>query len=145
MTVTGIVRPRPLHPPLTHFPHFPQVNETAVIRLDYGDPTLGTCKETVEGGNHFRYWIQSGSSANRYYVLSFASFDKTHLLESGAVFMAVSYELPEQRESCIPSSPPRVHLSYADESRSRYHFQRVRALPFQRSHSLVMLNPKSIF
>ncbi|KAI0276793.1 hypothetical protein BGY98DRAFT_983817 [Russula aff. rugulosa BPL654] len=55
------------------------LNETAVIRYDYGDPTLGTCKETVEGGNHFRYWTQSGSSAN-----------------SGAVFMAVSYELPEQ-------------------------------------------------
>ncbi|KAF8466555.1 hypothetical protein DFH94DRAFT_780526 [Russula ochroleuca] len=55
------------------------LNETAVIRYDYGDPTLGTCKETVEGGNHFRYWIQSGSSA-----------------DSGAVFLAVSYELPEQ-------------------------------------------------
>jgi hypothetical protein len=53
----------PLH---THLPLF-QVNETAVIRYDYGDPTLGTCKETVEGGNHFRYWTQSGSSANRYY------------------------------------------------------------------------------
>ncbi|KAI9509458.1 hypothetical protein F5148DRAFT_754507 [Russula earlei] len=55
------------------------LNETAVMRYDYGDPTLGTCKETVEGGNHFRYWIQSGSSAN-----------------SGAVFIASSYELPTQ-------------------------------------------------
>ncbi|KAN0135338.1 hypothetical protein V8E53_006903 [Lactarius tabidus] len=54
------------------------LNETAVIRLDYGDPTLGTCKETVEGGNHFRYWTQTGGDA-----------------DSGAVFMAVSYELPE--------------------------------------------------
>jgi hypothetical protein len=44
--------------------------------------------------------------------------------------MAVSYELPEQRESCISSSPPRVHLTYTDESQSRYHFQRVRALLF---------------
>jgi len=55
------------------------LNETAVIRYDYGDPTLGTCKETVEGGNHFRYWVQSGSSA-----------------DSGAIFLAASYELPEQ-------------------------------------------------
>jgi hypothetical protein len=42
-----------------------EVNETAVIRLDYGNPTLGTCEETVEGGNHFRYWTQTGSEADR--------------------------------------------------------------------------------
>lgn len=42
------------------------VNETAVIRWDYGDPSLGTCKETIEGGNHFRYWVQNGPSADRY-------------------------------------------------------------------------------
>jgi len=53
------------------------LNETAVIRYDYGDPSLGTCKETVDGGNHFRYWVQNGSKAN-----------------SGAIFMAVSYEMP---------------------------------------------------
>ncbi|THV02350.1 hypothetical protein K435DRAFT_653408 [Dendrothele bispora CBS 962.96] len=54
------------------------VNETAVIRYNYGDPTLGTCTESQQGGNHFRYWIQNGSSA-----------------DSGAVFMAVSYEKSE--------------------------------------------------
>jgi hypothetical protein len=76
------------------------------MRLDYGDPTLGTCKETVEGGNHFRYWVQSGGSADRYYLClsSSASLENAHLfffffLESGAVFMAISYELPEQCES----------------------------------------------
>jgi len=53
------------------------LNETAVIRWDYGDPSLGTCKETIEGGNHFRYWVQDGSAGN-----------------SGAIFMAVSYEEP---------------------------------------------------
>lgn len=52
-------------------------NETAVIRWNYGDPQLGTCRESIEGGNHFRYWTQNGKSAN-----------------SGAVFMAVSYEKP---------------------------------------------------
>ncbi|TFK24950.1 hypothetical protein FA15DRAFT_640390 [Coprinopsis marcescibilis] len=50
-------------------------NEVAVLRWNYGDAELGTCKETVEGGNHFRYWIQNGQQGN-----------------SGAVFMAVSYE-----------------------------------------------------
>ncbi|KAI0284127.1 hypothetical protein BC826DRAFT_1099416 [Russula brevipes] len=54
-------------------------NETAVMRYNYNDPTLGTCKETIEGGNHFRYWTQTGDSAN-----------------SGAIFLAASYELPEQ-------------------------------------------------
>ncbi|KAF8507377.1 hypothetical protein BU17DRAFT_57478 [Hysterangium stoloniferum] len=41
-------------------------NETAVIRYNYGDPALGSCKETVQGGNHFRYWVQNGSDANRF-------------------------------------------------------------------------------
>jgi len=53
------------------------LNETAVIRWNYGDPQLGSCKETVEGGGHFRFWVQDGPDAN-----------------SGAVFMAVSYEKP---------------------------------------------------
>jgi len=52
-------------------------NETAVIRWNYGDPQLGSCKETIQGGNHFRYWVQNGPNAN-----------------SGAIFMAVSYEKP---------------------------------------------------
>ncbi|KAG6846818.1 hypothetical protein H0H93_011614, partial [Arthromyces matolae] len=53
------------------------LNESAVIRWDYGDPQLGTCKETIQGGNHFRYWVQDGSEGN-----------------SGAIFMATSYEKP---------------------------------------------------
>ncbi|KII90695.1 hypothetical protein PLICRDRAFT_174075 [Plicaturopsis crispa FD-325 SS-3] len=62
-------------------------NETAVIRWDYGDPSVGTCKETIEGGNHFRYWVQNGKSA-----------------DSGAVFLAVSYEKPiAQQHDIIPN------------------------------------------
>ncbi|KAI0766455.1 hypothetical protein BD413DRAFT_615245 [Trametes elegans] len=56
-----------------------KVNETSELRWDYGDPQLGTCTETIKGGNHFRYWVQDGSEAN-----------------SGAIFMATSYELPIQ-------------------------------------------------
>lgn len=52
-------------------------NQTAVMRWNYGDPQLGTCTQTVIGGNHFRYWIQNGPEAN-----------------SGAVFLAASVELP---------------------------------------------------
>ncbi|KAJ3766713.1 hypothetical protein EV361DRAFT_865170 [Lentinula raphanica] len=53
------------------------LNETDEIRYDYNDAQLGTCTETIEGGGHFRYWIQNGAKAN-----------------SGAIFMASSYELP---------------------------------------------------
>ncbi|KDQ15017.1 hypothetical protein BOTBODRAFT_32018 [Botryobasidium botryosum FD-172 SS1] len=53
------------------------LNETAVLRYNYGDPYVGTCQETVEGGNHFRYWIQNGPDRN-----------------SGAIFMGVSIEKP---------------------------------------------------
>ncbi|KAG9096262.1 hypothetical protein FRC06_008861 [Ceratobasidium sp. 370] len=49
------------------------VNETAVMRYNYQDAYVGTCRETVEGGNHFRYWVQKST---------------------GAVFMAASVELP---------------------------------------------------
>ncbi|CAL1713028.1 unnamed protein product [Somion occarium] len=52
-------------------------NETAVIRWNYGDPQLGSCRETIEGGGHFRFWVQDGDDA-----------------DSGALFLAVSYELP---------------------------------------------------
>ncbi|KAF9048122.1 hypothetical protein BDZ89DRAFT_941444 [Hymenopellis radicata] len=53
------------------------LNETAVIRYNYGDASLGACTETIKGGNHFRYWVQNGASEN-----------------SGAIFMAFSYEMP---------------------------------------------------
>ncbi|KAJ6583879.1 hypothetical protein DFH09DRAFT_1143695 [Mycena vulgaris] len=53
------------------------LNETAVLRYNYHDAQLGTCQETIQGGNHFRYWTQNGRSAN-----------------SSAVFMATSYEMP---------------------------------------------------
>jgi len=54
------------------------VNQTAEIRWDYGNPEIGTCEETIEGGSHFRYWSQDGSKA-----------------DSNAVFMAASYEFNE--------------------------------------------------
>jgi hypothetical protein len=41
------------------------VNETAEMRWDYGDPQFGTCKESIQGGDHFRYWTQNGPDGNR--------------------------------------------------------------------------------
>lgn len=41
------------------------VNETYVIRWDYGNPQLGSCQETIDGGAHFRLWVQNGDEADR--------------------------------------------------------------------------------
>ncbi|KAF7315821.1 hypothetical protein MIND_00098200 [Mycena indigotica] len=40
------------------------VNETEVLREDFGVPgSIGTCLESLEGGNHFRVWQQAGTNA----------------------------------------------------------------------------------
>ncbi|ETS61430.1 hypothetical protein PaG_04462 [Moesziomyces aphidis] len=46
-----------------------------VLRWNYGDTTFGTCKESIEGDNHLRWFLQNGTEAF-----------------SGAVFLAVSME-----------------------------------------------------
>jgi len=51
------------------------VNQTMELRQDFGDPNLGTCLESLIGGNHFRVYRQNGPTAN-----------------SGALFLAVSKE-----------------------------------------------------
>ncbi|KAF8920019.1 hypothetical protein CPB85DRAFT_1373235 [Mucidula mucida] len=51
------------------------VNQTIELRQDFGDPDLGTCLESLIGGNLFRVFRQNGPSAN-----------------SGALFLAVSLE-----------------------------------------------------
>ncbi|KAI0063767.1 hypothetical protein BV25DRAFT_1801513 [Artomyces pyxidatus] len=51
------------------------VNQTIELRQDFGDASLGTCLESLIGGNHFRVFRQNGS-----------------LADSGALFLAVSKE-----------------------------------------------------
>ncbi|KII92326.1 hypothetical protein PLICRDRAFT_37089 [Plicaturopsis crispa FD-325 SS-3] len=51
------------------------VNQTIELRQDYGDADLGTCLESLIGGNHFRVYRQNGTSA-----------------DSGALFLATSKE-----------------------------------------------------
>ncbi|EPQ57666.1 hypothetical protein GLOTRDRAFT_99486 [Gloeophyllum trabeum ATCC 11539] len=53
------------------------VNQTIELRQDYDNAGVGTCLETLIGGNHFRVWKQNGS-----------------LADSGALFLAVSKEEP---------------------------------------------------
>lgn len=33
------------------------------MRYNFGDIYFGTCRETFEGGNHFRYWTQEKTGA----------------------------------------------------------------------------------
>ncbi|KAJ7627157.1 hypothetical protein FB45DRAFT_835441 [Roridomyces roridus] len=51
------------------------VNQTVEYRQDYGDEELGTCLESLIGGNHLRVFRQNGTEAN-----------------TGALFLAVSQE-----------------------------------------------------
>ncbi|KAF5364404.1 hypothetical protein D9757_011913 [Collybiopsis confluens] len=47
------------------------VNQTIELRQDYGNSEIGTCLETLIGGNHFRVFVQNGTAA-----------------QSGALFLA---------------------------------------------------------
>ncbi|RDB25383.1 hypothetical protein Hypma_008099 [Hypsizygus marmoreus] len=40
------------------------VNQTIELRQDFGDPDVGTCLESLVGGNHFRVYRQNGPTAN---------------------------------------------------------------------------------
>ncbi|KAJ7018693.1 hypothetical protein C8F04DRAFT_365859 [Mycena alexandri] len=51
------------------------VNQSVELRQDYGSAPLGTCWESIWGGNHLRVYRQDGNLAN-----------------SGALFLAVSKE-----------------------------------------------------
>lgn len=50
-------------------------NQTTLLRENFGDPAFGTCRETFDGGFHYRVWRQNGTEAN-----------------SGAWFLAASEE-----------------------------------------------------
>ncbi|KAK7057309.1 hypothetical protein R3P38DRAFT_3303864 [Favolaschia claudopus] len=51
------------------------LNQTVELRQDYGDSILGTCLESLIGGNHLRVYRQDGPTA-----------------DTGALFLAVSKE-----------------------------------------------------
>ncbi|PWN31459.1 uncharacterized protein FA14DRAFT_111935, partial [Meira miltonrushii] len=63
------------------------INQTNVLRFNYYGGDSGTCLESVKGGNHLRYWIQNGSSA-----------------DTKAVFIAASVEMPAQEGHNIVSN-----------------------------------------
>jgi len=63
------------------------VNQTIELRQDFGDSGLGTCLESLIGGNHFRVFRQNGLAAN-----------------TGALFLAVSQEDDvEESHNIVPN------------------------------------------
>ena len=40
------------------------MNQTVELRQDYGNSEVGTCLESLIGGNHFRLYFQNGPSAD---------------------------------------------------------------------------------
>ncbi|PWN49051.1 hypothetical protein IE53DRAFT_370086, partial [Violaceomyces palustris] len=60
------------------------VQQSGLMRYNFMQGDGGTCIESLQGGNHFRYWYQNGSAAN-----------------SGAVFLAVSYEMSASKGHMI--------------------------------------------
>ncbi|KAG0703230.1 hypothetical protein DFH29DRAFT_917759 [Suillus ampliporus] len=62
------------------------VNQTIELRQDYGDEGIGTCFESLIGGDHFRIFVQNGTAA-----------------DSGALFLAVSQEEPStENHNIVP-------------------------------------------
>jgi len=63
------------------------VNQTVELRADFGNDILGTCLESLIGGNHLRMFRQNGTQAN-----------------TGALFLAVSHEEDlEEGHTIIPN------------------------------------------
>ncbi|EPQ31952.1 uncharacterized protein PFL1_00151 [Pseudozyma flocculosa PF-1] len=60
------------------------LNQTNIMRYNFGQGDEGTCGQSFNGGNHFRYWIQNGSAAN-----------------SGAIFIAASVEASAKENHMI--------------------------------------------
>jgi len=62
------------------------VNQTMELRQDFGNAALGTCLESLIGGNHLRMFRQNGT-----------------LADSGALFLAVSKEEDlEEQHTIVP-------------------------------------------
>ncbi|KAG2145937.1 uncharacterized protein EDB93DRAFT_1251152 [Suillus bovinus] len=83
------------------------VNQTIELRQDYGNAGIGTCLESIIGGNHFRIFVQNGTAA-----------------DSGALFLAVSREEPvTENHDVVPDgyNIGRNQLVSAAVGETRYH------------------------
>ncbi|WWC61719.1 uncharacterized protein I303_104304 [Kwoniella dejecticola CBS 10117] len=63
------------------------VTEVEELRYNYGNPYIGTCQETFNGGLHLRYWIQN--TTNAYFMAVSVEMD----LNSGHDIVPNGYNL----------------------------------------------------
>ncbi|WVF71612.1 hypothetical protein IAT40_006420 [Kwoniella sp. CBS 6097] len=63
------------------------VTEVEELRYNYGNPYIGTCQETFNGGSHLRYWIQNNTGA--YFMAASVEMD----LNSGHDIVRNGYNL----------------------------------------------------
>ncbi|WVR07193.1 hypothetical protein IAU60_004234 [Kwoniella sp. DSM 27419] len=63
------------------------VTEVEELRYNYGNPYIGTCQETFDGGSHARYWIQNTTGA--YFLAASVEMD----LSSGHDIVPNGYNL----------------------------------------------------
>ncbi|WVQ99268.1 hypothetical protein IAU59_006400 [Kwoniella sp. CBS 9459] len=63
------------------------VTEVEELRYNYGNPYIGTCQETFNGGSHLRYWIQNTTGA--YFMAASVEMD----LNSGHDIVRNGYNL----------------------------------------------------
>ena len=67
------------------------VTELEVLRWNYGDIYIGTCKETFNGGLHLRYWRQNNTYVSRNLIGLLIEYELINfcvIFHSGAYFMA---------------------------------------------------------
>ncbi|BGP16408.1 hypothetical protein JCM10213_004036 [Rhodosporidiobolus nylandii] len=62
-----------------------EINQTTLLRYNYGDPAWGTGWETINGGSHFRVWRQNGTQANSGAWFLAASVEQNLTLQHGIV------------------------------------------------------------
>ncbi|WVQ67845.1 uncharacterized protein L199_006050 [Kwoniella botswanensis] len=63
------------------------VSEVEELRYNYGNPYIGTCQETFNGGLHLRYWIQN--TTNAYFMAVSVEMD----LNSGHDIVSNGYNI----------------------------------------------------
>lgn len=65
-------------PQLANLDGHTNVTEIQTLRWNYGDPYIGSCRETFDGGQHLRYWKQKSTGAMFMAVSIEMSLDKGH-------------------------------------------------------------------
>ena len=89
------------------------VNQTIELRNDYGNDILGTCWESLVGGNHLRMWRQDGPTATTNALFLAYVNQRVTLFSLSTDYMPIAF--PRKRCVCVhlfPRLRTRVYLFY---------------------------------